>query len=261
MLPPSFRRFYDRNRRRKPLVAPLPNGRIISRNQVKLSTVSSTLRPVFLFLVLSPPTSSRRLYQRFLHPTFDSLSFSSPPFFIPFLQMTVFSNSGSSSLEVIPRKDLREKEFPYIHRISTVAGANKRIISDPELPVVREAGASVRVILGESLLAIVSVVKGGQGAFSRNERSSKFEFSAETGLCWPLKCPGNIPFPLRITFVLFCPISLSTGCFCVTPRRFSLLPLPLFLFNFLYFLSSYSFSLFFSFLFFLFFFYRSAHNH
>lgn len=96
--------------------------------------------------------------------------------------MTVFSNSGSSSLEVIPRKDLREKEFPYIHRISTVAGANKRIISDPELPVVREAGASVRVILGESLLAIVSVVKGGQGAFSRNERIQVRIFSGDGSL-------------------------------------------------------------------------------
>lgn len=83
-LPPSFRRFYDRNRRRKPLVAPLPNGRIISRNQVKLSTVSSTLRPVFLFLVLSRATSSRRLYPR-LYPTFDSLPFSPLPllYFLP----------------------------------------------------------------------------------------------------------------------------------------------------------------------------------
>lgn len=55
----------------------------------------------------------------------------------------------------------------------------------------------------------------GQGAFSRNERVvSKFKFSAETSLCCPLKCPSNIPFPLRITFVpLFCIVLSQRVCF------------------------------------------------
>lgn len=56
-----------------------------------------------------------------------------PLFFISFLQMTVFSNSGSAPGKD-PAKGFARERVP-LYRISTIVGANKRIIFDPELPV------------------------------------------------------------------------------------------------------------------------------
>lgn len=122
--------------RRKPLAAPLPNGRIISRNQVKLSTVSSTLRTAPLRFPF-PRFSTSNLVSSFVSTLVSHLRFSlSLPLrllYSPPLQMTPFFPTPDPGLEEIPRKDLREKEF----RITTtiVGGPNKRIILDPELPV------------------------------------------------------------------------------------------------------------------------------
>lgn len=116
--------------RRKPLAAPLPNGRIISRNQVKLSTVSSTLRtaPRFPF----PRFITSNLVSSFVSTLVSHLRFSlSLPLRLLYslpLQMTpFFSNSG-------PGRD-PAKEFPCRITTTMVGGPNKRIILDPELPV------------------------------------------------------------------------------------------------------------------------------
>lgn len=79
--------------RRKPLAAPLPNGRIISRNQVKLSTVSSTLRTAPLRFPF-PRFSTSNLVSSFVSTLVSHLRFSlSLPLrllYSPPLQMTPF---------------------------------------------------------------------------------------------------------------------------------------------------------------------------
>ena len=46
-------------------------------------------------------------------------------------------------------------------------------------------------------------IHAGAGAYFRETRGSypSSNFQQRPNLCCPLKCPGNIPFPLRITFV------------------------------------------------------------